>query len=187
MKQVTITDHLIVDKFFARDESAIEMTHQKYGGYLYTIAYNILQDTPDCEECRNDTYLGLWNAIPPHKPQKLAPFAAKIMRRIAINRYEQKSRQKRVPSAMTISIEELHGALQSVTPDRACAISDLFNRFIRALPDKDRYIFVSRYCYAQAPEQIARTLGTSRVAVYKRLDKIKAELKIYLEKEGESI
>ena len=187
MKHTNVTDMQIVQCFLDREERAITLTHEKYGSYLYTVAFNILHDALDCEECRNDTYLGLWNAIPPHQPQLLAPFAAKIMRRIAINRYEEKSRKKRIPSAMTIALEELHGALESVTPDRACAISDLFHRFIRSLSDKDRYIFVSRYCYAHSPEQIAHILGMSRVAVYKRLDKIKTELKTYLEKEGESI
>ena len=187
MKRTNVTDMQIVQCFLDREERAITLTHEKYGSYLYTVAYNILHDALDCEECRNDTYLGLWNAIPPHQPQLLAPFAAKIMRRIALNRYEEKSRKKRIPSAMTISLNELHGALENIPPDRSCALSDLIDRFLRTLSERDRYIFICRYCYADSVENIAETMGVRAVSVYKRLEKIRTALKIYLEKEGEAI
>ena len=66
-----LTDQEIIDLYWRRDEKAIEHTDKKYGRYLYSIAYNIVHDSLDCEECVNDTYLGTWNAIPPNKLPKL--------------------------------------------------------------------------------------------------------------------
>ena len=60
-------DNRIVDLYWARNESAITETASKYGKYCYAIAYNILCDQEDADESVNDTYLGAWNAMPPHR------------------------------------------------------------------------------------------------------------------------
>ncbi len=56
-------DEEIVRLYFDRDEAAIRETDRKYGKFLFGIAYNILHDRLDCEECRNDTYLGVIVAV----------------------------------------------------------------------------------------------------------------------------
>ena len=56
-------DHEIIELYWARNESAIAVTAEKYGNYCHTIAYNILRSKEDAEECANDTYLGAWNSI----------------------------------------------------------------------------------------------------------------------------
>ena len=42
MKRTNVTDMQIVQCFLDREERAITLTHEKYGSYLYTVAYNIL-------------------------------------------------------------------------------------------------------------------------------------------------
>ena len=56
-------DEEIVRMYFDRDEAAIRETDRKYGKFLFGIAYTILLDRLDCEECRNDTYLGVIVAV----------------------------------------------------------------------------------------------------------------------------
>ena len=51
-------DHEIIELYWARNESAIAATAEKYGNYCHTIACNILRSKEDAEECANDTYLG---------------------------------------------------------------------------------------------------------------------------------
>ena len=63
-----LEDAQIIDLFFARSEFAIKELDTKYGKVCYKIAYNILSDHLDSEECVNDAYLGTWNAIPPQRP-----------------------------------------------------------------------------------------------------------------------
>ena len=80
-------DEEIVELYWNRNERAIEETDFKYKKYLFSIAYNIVHDRLDSEECLNDTYLGVWKAIPPTKPNVLIAFLTTITRRIAIKRY----------------------------------------------------------------------------------------------------
>ena len=49
-------DNLIVDLYWQRNERSISETATKYGKYLHSISYQILQNAEDAEECVNDTY-----------------------------------------------------------------------------------------------------------------------------------
>lgn len=88
-------DQGIIALFFERSEQAIEETDKKYGGYCYSIAYNILSNREDSEESVSDTYLAAWNTIPPRRPNFLNAFLAKMTRHISIDRWRKLSAQKR--------------------------------------------------------------------------------------------
>lgn len=96
--QDVLEDIKIVELYFNRDEKAIIETDAKYGKLLFKIAYNILGNKSDCEECLNDIYLGIWNAIPPTNPNSFCSFISQIARNIAINKYKENSAKKRIPS-----------------------------------------------------------------------------------------
>lgn len=98
-------DEEIVRLYFDRDEAAIRETDRKYGKFLFGIAYNILHDRLDCEECRNDTYLGIWNSIPPTRPVSFRAFITRIMRNTAIKKYKERTCLKRVPSELTVPLD----------------------------------------------------------------------------------
>ena len=93
-----LSDEDIVELYWQRQERAIKETDSKYGNYLHTIAYNIVHDNLDCEECLNDTYMGTWERIPPARPSVFKVFLAKIMRNIALDRFRKNSASKRIPS-----------------------------------------------------------------------------------------
>ena len=50
-------DNEIINLYWSRDEAAITATAGTYGNYCYSIAYNILSNNEDAEECVNDTWL----------------------------------------------------------------------------------------------------------------------------------
>ena len=100
-------DKDIVDLYWQRSETAIEKTAEKYGGYCYSIAYNILSESEDAEECVTDTWIGAWNSMPPHKPSYLSGFLAKITRRISISKWRKKRAEKRGGGEIPLSLEEL--------------------------------------------------------------------------------
>ena len=87
-------DRSIVELYWDRSERAISETSNKYGKYCYAIAYHILADAGDADESVNDTYLGAWNAMPPHRPSVLSTFLGKITRRISINRWRERTADK---------------------------------------------------------------------------------------------
>jgi RNA polymerase sigma-70 factor (ECF subfamily) len=181
-------DSEIIELFFARDERAIEETDLKYGKYLLSVAYNIVHDNLDCEECLNDTYLGAWNAIPPARPDVLRSFLLTIMRRTAIKRYHKNRRKSVIPSEMTLSLSELEDFVEADggvdSEFNAAELSRIINSLVCSLPERRQFIFMSRYYVADPIDTIANDLGVSRSTVNKELASIREALKKKLESEG---
>lgn len=186
--KVPMDDDRIVELYWARDEGAIEETDRKYRKYLFAVAYNVVKDRLDCEECLNDTYLGAWNAMPPTKPRVLKGFLTTITRRIAIKRYHQKQRQGIIPSEMTVSLSELENFIagdEEPSGDfQAERLGRVISDFIGSLSERGRYIFMSRYYVADPLDTIARDLNISRSTVCRELAAIRDALREKLESEG---
>ena len=102
-------DLRIIELYFERDEQAIKETDAKYGKLCHSIAYNILNNHEDSEECVNDTYVGVWNAIPPTRPSNFMSFVCKIARNLSLKRLEFMKREKRSADVM-LSLDELESA-----------------------------------------------------------------------------
>lgn len=186
--QETAEDENIVEMYWQRNPDAIQETDKKYGHLLWTVAYNVLCDVQDCEECQNDVYLDVWSAIPSTRPTSLAAFAVRIMKRIAIDRYKEKSRQKRIPSQLTMSIEDLKKTISSgVTVEEeydAKEVSQMISDYVWSLNDRQRYIFIDRYYMAEPVEKTAAELQISMQTAYREIVKIKRGLKKHLERNG---
>ena len=189
--QAAMSDEQIVELYWKRDERASRETDRKYQHFLLTVAHNILRDGRDCEECLNDTYLGAWNAIPPARPKVLQAFLATIMRRTAIDRYKAGKRQKRIDSELTVALSEVEEFLADGSDPAAeldaHELGRVISEFIRALPQRRMYIFMSRYYTARPIGEIARLLGCSESTVNKEIAAIKRDLREKLEKEGYSL
>ena len=185
-----LSDEEIVALYWDRQERAIEATDVKYGKYLYTIAYNILRDGLDSEECLNDTYLGTWNAIPPNKPTILQVFLSKITRNIALGRFRKATASKRIPPEIIVSLDELDECLCfEVGEDEKYLIHELsriLNEYLHTLSDRLSFVFICRYYYSDSVESIAKMIGVSGNTVLRDLVKIRKGLRIALAKEGYS-
>ena len=182
-----MSDGEIIELYFRRDERAISETDAKYGKYLFSVAYNVVHDRLDCEECLNDTYLDAWNAMPPERPAVLKAFLAIIMRRRAIDRYKSEKRKRRIPSELTVSLSELEFALSDDTPQSELEAEELcriISDFLRSLPERRAYIFMSRYYAARPIREIANKLCVSESTVNKELALIRQSLRKMLESEG---
>lgn len=189
--RMPMDDDKIVALYWERDEKAIEETDFKYKKYLFSIAYNMVHDRLACEDCLNDTYLGAWNAIPPSRPNVLKAFLTTITRRIAIKRYHSNLRQRVIPSELTVSLSEIEdfvaddGDVDSEFD--AERLGRIISDFVRSLPERKQFIFISRYYLADPIDTIARDLSLSRSMVHKQLSAIRSALKEKLESEGYSI
>lgn len=186
-----LEDDEIIELYWQRNEAAIAETDLKYRKYLFIIAYNILNEKLDCEECLNDTYLGAWNAIPPTRPNVLKAFLTTIIRRTAMKRYQHKNRQRALPSEMTVSLSELEAFVSGdgdVGADfDAERLGKIISDFVRSLGKRRQFIFMSRYYAADSIDVIARDLKLSRSMINKELAAIRSDLAKTLEKEGYSI
>ena len=98
-------DQNIIELFFQRNEKAIEVTNEKYGAYCLVVAKHILADRHDSEECVSDTYLKIWNCIPPQRPTYFFAFLAKICRHLAFGRLDWNHAAKRRAEIISLSDE----------------------------------------------------------------------------------
>ena len=187
-REALLSDEQIIELYFAREERAIAETDKKYSQYLYTVAYNILADDMDAEECLQDTYIKTWNTIPPERPSVFRAFLAKITRNLSLDRYERDNRKKRVPKAACVPLDEVREFLPDESDFardmQAEAIGRVITEYLDTVSDRRLYIFVSRYFFALSLPQIAKRLSCSQSLVSKELAEIKRELRILLEKEG---
>ncbi len=183
-----MTDEQIVSRFEQRDEKAIAELQSKYGSYCASIANNILRDRCDSEECVNDAYLSVWNAIPPARPDDLRMYLAGVVRNAAIGYWRKSHAQKRGCGHIELLLEELSDVAASDSPlekfGDTLALKDAFNVFLGSLKQEPRRIFLLRYWYMDKIEEISEKLGISESKVKVSLHRTRKKLKKHLEKEG---
>lgn len=178
----------IIDLYWARSEAAISETAKKYGKFCHSIAFNILSNREDSEECVNDTYLHAWNAIPPRRPSKLSAFLGRITRNLALKKYESDTAAKRGGGQVPLALEELAecipapNSVEQQVDDRVLA--DAFNVFLACLPPETRRIFMQRYWNLSSVKEIAAVCGISESKVKMSLMRTRGKLKDFLEQEG---
>lgn len=181
-------DQNIIELFFQRSENAITETAKKYDKYCRKIAYNILQNKRDTEECLNDTYLKTWNAIPPQKPLNLRVFLGKITRNLALDKYKNTNRLKRGNGQVNQVLDEITEILPSeIRTEKVIddiVITETINRFLASISLENRTIFMRRYWYMDTIQEIANEYGYSISKVKMSLMRSRNELKLLLEKEG---
>ncbi len=179
-------DKRIIEMFFARDEGAILETQEKYGKLCLKIADNIIGDVHDADECVNEAYLGLWNAIPPERPKSLSAFLAKITRNLALKRLEYNRAAKRYAQSVS-SIDELEEILPgdlepSETEDRE--LGEWISAFLRQESEDARNVFIRKYWFFDPVVDISERYGFSPAKVKSMLFHTRNRLRKYLEEKG---
>lgn len=183
-----MADGEIIELYWARSEKAITETANKYSKYCYFIASNILQNNEDSEECVNDTYLKVWNAIPPKRPERLSAFIGRITRNLSLHKYEKNHAQKRGSGQVEMVLEELQECIPGTTSVEQriddTALVELLNEFLANLPKNVRTVFIRRYWYLSSIKEIAKDYKYTESKVKMTLLRTRNELKQILEKEG---
>lgn len=181
-------DKQIIELYCSRSETAISETAVKYGNYCHTIAYNILHSREDSEECVNDTYFRVWNAIPPERPNKLSVFLGRITRNLSLDRFEKSTAAKRGGGQLPLALEELGECVSTGHPEEqavdALVLSQALNQFLEALGPEQRKIFLRRYWYFSSIREIARDFHLSESKVKMTLMRARNQLRQHLEQEG---
>lgn len=181
-------DRGIVDLLFSREEQAICLLRDTYGSYCSAVARNILDSPEDIEEVLSDTWLRVWNSIPPERPRNLKLYLARITRNLSYDRFRSLTRQKRGGGEVAAALEELAhcipGPEQPGDILEARELQRAVNVFLSALPRRDREIFLRRYFYIESCDAIAARCGIRPTLVRTVLSRTRKKLKDYLEKEG---
>ena len=181
-------DEAIVSLYWARDERAVAETEEKYDRYLTKIAYNILNNTEDSRESVNDTYLAAWESIPPHRPSVLSAYLAKLTRRISIDCFRYRTREKRASSEYAISLTELEDCVSGGNTTEEIVnvrlLADAIGIFLRLQSEEARTAFLGRYYFLDSVKEVAAYCGMSESKCKSLLHRTRLALKAYLEKEG---
>ena len=181
-------DKEIIALYNDRNEKAIEETSTKYGKFCYTIAYNILSDKEDSEECLNDTWLGAWNTIPPTQPKSLKYYLAGIVRNLSLKLFRNKHRQKRNEDNVSYVLDEI----EEITRDTvsiedevgAHELETAINAFLRTLTERERCIFLRRYYFMDGIKEISKRSNASENSIVVSLSRTRKKMKEHLTKEG---
>ncbi len=181
-------DEEIVALYWERNEDAVLETAQKYGAYLSKIAYNVLSNPEDSEECVNDTYLRAWNSMPVHRPSVLSGYLGKIVRQLSIDVFRKRYALKRHASAYCDSLSELEdvcsGGSNTEQAVDAILLDNAINRFLRALPEDARNCFIGRYFFFDSLKEVAAYCGMTEAGTKSMLFRTRQSLKAHLIQEG---
>ncbi|MBQ9132967.1 MAG: sigma-70 family RNA polymerase sigma factor [Clostridia bacterium] len=180
-------DERIIDLYWQRKEAAITETKAKYGRRCYAIAYNILHDRSDAEECENDTYLDAWESMPPHKPTALSAFLGAITRRISLDKWRRKTAQKR-GGEFAVSLEELEACIpdgKGIDEQLSTeSLAETISAFLYTLPETECDVFLRRYWHFDSIRSICARYGFGQSKVKMMLLRTREKLQTHLEKEG---
>ena len=180
-------DIKIVELYWERSEDAIIETGIKYGRLCRHIVRNILANEQDEEECVNDTYLGVWNAIPPRKPNILSSFVGRVARNQALKKYKYVTAERRNPEA-ACSLTELEDCVSGEdsveTELEGKRIEKAISDFLWNQGEEKRMVFVRRYWYFEPIAVISKRSGFSESKVISMLYNTRIKLRAYLESEG---
>lgn len=178
-------DNQIISMLFQRNDYALKEIALKYGKLLFRISENILRCKEDSRECVNDTYLAVWNKIPPENPDPFIAFICKITRNLSLKKLRDRNAQKR--SGNTLPIYELEYELADCSFEDKIDARELgrkIDRFLDTTDEESRVIFVKRYWFSDSINEIAAAVGMSESNVYTKLSRTRKKLRTYLEKEG---
>lgn len=178
-----VRDEQIIDLYFERNEDAIKETDAVYGKYLGTVAFNILGDSGESDECLNDTYLRTWDAIPPARPSIFKAFLARITRNLALDRYKEKTAKKRGGGAVEESLDELAECVGDGGVGDSADIARVINALLGESKPRDRRIFVKRYFYQKSLSDISSEMEIGESLVKVTLHRMRERLRDMLVKE----
>ncbi len=176
----------ILKLLLARSEEAIGAMSARFGPRLMSTAQNILGIREDAQETVNDTYLTVWNAIPPQEPDPLDPFVYRVGRNLALKQLARNTAQKR-DSRYALALSELETCIGINTLEETTDARELgrtIDRFLDTLPQENRVIFLRRYWFGDSVREIAAAFGLRENTVTVGLTRTRERLRTYLKKEG---
>ena len=176
-------DEEILDLIWDRKEKGLKELEAKYGRQIERLAERILSKE-DAKECINDTYLAVWNSIPPQKPKFLFAYAAKICRNVSFNKVDWNQASKRKAEVVELSTELEQCIPDSLMDMEQRELGELISIFLRKLPEEKKRIFVRRYWYGDSIKELSKSYGYRESKIKSIIFRIRNQLKEYLEKEG---
>ena len=184
-------DKSIIELYFARNEAAVEKTAEKYSALCKKVSFNILGNEQDADECVNDTYIKVWESIPPTKPLSLKAYVARIARNLSFDLLRKKNAKKRADSQGALALDELSECVsgnEGVDDEISKkALSVDIDSFLDTLDEEACDMFVLRYWYSYSVKEIAGRFRKTETNVSVTLSRLRKKLKKYLNERGHEL
>ena len=179
-------DEKIIALFQSRDETAIAETDKKYHPYCGAIAFRILEDHEDSEECVYDTWLHTWNVIPPQQPRIFQAFLGRITRNLSIDRYRKQHAKRRLSNLETVDLELDDCVGRNHLDERfdEQTTADIISDFLRGIDEFSRVLFMRRYWYMESIADLCVRYDASESKIKSNLFRTRKALKKRLLEEG---
>jgi RNA polymerase sigma-70 factor (ECF subfamily) len=186
-------DNRILEYFFERNEAALSETKTKYGARLFKIAFNIMKNKEDAEECVSDTLFKAWEAIPPTYPGMLGAYLAKIVRNVSLHKWEAERAAKRGGGETNLLLGELETELGDCVPTAASQpektleakqIQLAINSWLSKVDKTTKTVFVLRYFHGESIREVAERFKISESKVKSILFRARKKLSTHMAKEG---
>ncbi len=181
-------DREIIELYLQRSEEAIKQTENKYGRYCHKIAFNILGNDEDSEECVNDAFMRAWGSIPPNEPTSLSSFIGKITRNLALDKLRSKNSDKRGGGEIPLALDELSECISGIDElerrEDSSEIISAINKFLKGLNAVERGVFMRRYWMLDSIADIAKRYDISESKTTTMLFRLREKLKRHMIKEG---
>lgn len=175
-------DNDILALLFERKEQGLTELERKYGTRLKLLASRMVSEE-DAEECVNDTYLAVWNSVPPNRPEYLFAYAAKICRNRALNKVEQNKAAKRSAVVVELSAELMECIPENTLAGDETGLRELLVRFLGGLSEEKRKLFLRRYWYGESVKELAEAFVYRESKVKSILFRLRKQLWNELKKE----
>ena len=175
-------DKEILTLFWERNERALSELEQKYGTRLKLLASRMVSEE-DAKECVNDTYLAVWNSVPPNRPEYLFAYVAKICRNLVLNKLERDKAAKRSAVVVELSAELMERIPDNVLAGDETGLRELIVRFLEDQPEEKRKLFLRRYWYGESVKELAKAFGYRESKVKSMLFRLRKQLWNELKKE----
>jgi RNA polymerase sigma-70 factor (ECF subfamily) len=184
----TVTDTELINLYLERSENALRETEKQYGSYCRAIAMSILHNAEDSDECVNDVYLKVWEAIPPRQPNVFSAFIGKITRNLSLDRYRKKHSKKCGSGETALMLSELEACIPSALSVEnevdVNILAETIDTFLNSIRQDDMTYFMCRYWYGRTVPEIAKRFKASESKVKMSLHRTRKKLKTELEKKG---
>lgn len=177
----------MLDALARRDEAVLKEITARWGPYVRKITFGILHNEEDAEETANDAFLKLWRESEKEPPADIKKALGLYARQTAVDRLRLISAARRGRREYELALDELSEVLEdpkSEDPADRLALKEAMSRFLKGLPQRERQLFLSRYWYAMSIRECMDTFDMKESAVKTALHRLRAKLKVQLEKEG---
>jgi RNA polymerase sigma-70 factor, ECF subfamily len=175
------SDPELVHNLRLGQHQALSVLYDRYGGLVYSIAYQILQNTQEAEDLTQDIFLTFWqnNSFNPDRGS-VSSFLGLLTRSRAIDKIRKRTTANSFLARWQKTVTEESTTPSPLEQATTNEIQTNIHQAMQALPELQRQILSMNYYQGLSHNQIAESLQLTPGVVKSRLRQALVQLKTQL-------